>query len=163
MNLTKGNFTNEEVGIDVRDENFENAIRALDKAIDELKKKTNSLLDGDKQLFEFFDGLRKQFEKINKRFGELKSMVEQSKEASEKGEVEITRAEEIIEEIKKLLQDAEDKIAQEGAKLFNKKDTSAADLSDLAKEMRAIAKEVFISSFNCIVQLNASLLYKFDS
>ncbi|XP_066935737.1 laminin subunit gamma-1-like [Clytia hemisphaerica] len=141
MNLTKGNFTNEEVGIDVRDENFENAIRALDKAIDELKKKTNSLLDGDKQLFEFFDGLRKQFEKINERFGELKSMVEQSKEASEKGEVEVTRAEEIIEEIKKLLQDAEDKIAQESAKLFDKNDDSAVDLSDLAKEMREIAKE----------------------
>ena len=142
MNLTRGNFTNKDAGIDVRDENFENAIRALDKAINELKQKTDGLLDGDKKLFEFFDELRKQFEKINNRLAELKTMVKESEQASENGKVEITKAEEIIEEIKRLLKDAEDKIKKEGEKLFNKSGSSAADLSDIAKEMRAIAKEV---------------------
>lgn len=141
MNLTRGNFTNKDTGIDVRDENFENAIRALDKAINELKQKTDGLLDGDKKLFEFFEQLRKQFEKINDRLSQLKKMVKESGEASEKGKVEITKAEEIIEEIKKLLKNAEEKIRKEGEKLFNKNNPSAGDLSDVAKEMRAIAKE----------------------
>ena len=142
MNLTEGNFTSKETGIDVRDENFENAIRSLEEAINELKKKTDGLLDGDTKLFEFFDGLRKQFEKIHKRFAELKLMVDDSKDASEKGRVEITKAEEIIEEIKKLLKGAEEKIASAGGDLFDGKENNAGDISDFAKTMRDIAKEV---------------------
>ena len=45
-------------------------------------------------------------------------MVGDSKNASEKGRVEITKAEVIIEEIKKLLKDAEEKIEKAGSDLL---------------------------------------------
>lgn len=141
FNFTQGNFTDKNPGIDVRDKNFEAAIKALDKEIQELRKKTEGLLKGDQELYSFFQSLSQQFNRLFKRFDDLKNIVEKSKGASKTGQAEIQKAEEVIDLIKSLLKDAEDRLKREGFEIYKNAISSADDLSDAAKRMREIAEE----------------------
>lgn len=70
-------------------------------------------------------------------------MVEKSKGASKTGQAEIQKAEEVIDLIKSLLKDAEDRLKREGFEIYKNAISSADDLSDAAKRMREIAEEVY--------------------
>ena len=139
FNIT-GNLTDRT--IDVKDANFEKLIRQLQKSIDKLRKMIDELLAGDKSLSDFFEKLVERFEKLSKQIRGLQRMIEKSTGATKTGQNEITSAEETIDMITKLLEEAEMMLKAEVEKILKAAESNRGDVSGLAKRMRAIAEEV---------------------
>jgi len=125
----------------IRDKNFENVLKALKEKINGLKKRMEDLLRKDDDLFKFFKSLTEQFKTLTDEFDDLEKMLGKSDGASKTGQVEIKKAEDTIDAIKRMLKDLEKKLEVEGQKIYKKAQSGSDDIGDVSKRMRQIAEE----------------------
>ncbi|XP_047134254.1 laminin subunit gamma-1 [Hydra vulgaris] len=126
--------------LNIRDADFESALNALRKEVDSLYTKVLQLSKDDKALFEFFKSLSEKFMHLNDIIVGLEAMVSKSEGAATTSMTKTKEAEDIIELIKKLLKEIEDKI-KNNKDHVNSHSVNTNMQNDTAKILKEIAEE----------------------
>ena len=129
----------------IRSKNFSIALLKIESETGHLANKVKSLQMEEQNLKAFFKKLMDDFEALKQNLKNLEEVYKMAYNHSRLAGVDIGDAENIIEQIKLLLQDAMYQLDEHGAMAFKEALKLANDISDLARQMKIIAMEVLIS------------------
>ena len=125
-----------------KDQNFVSALKTIQQETDRLLSKVLSLKREDLELDDYFRKLLDEFSRLKLSFRDLDVVVKTAVNRSDVARTEIKGAEDIIEEIKKLLEKARYQLDVYGGRTFKEALKLAKDISDRAKKMKKVAAEV---------------------
>ena len=126
----------------IRSKNFSIALLKIEGEANHLANKVKSLQMEEKNLKAFFKKLMDDFEALKQNLKNLEDVYKMAFNHSRMAGVDIRDAEDIIEQIKLLLQDAMYQLDEHGGMAYKEALKLAKDISDLAKQMKTIAAEV---------------------
>jgi len=125
----------------IRSKNFSVALLKIEGEAKHLEDKIKTLQLEEKNLKAFFKKLMDDFEALKRNLKRLEDVYRMAFNHSRKADTDIGDGEEIIEQIKLLLQDAVYQLDEHGAMAYREALKLAKDISDLAKQMKKIAAE----------------------
>ena len=131
----------------IKNKNFSIALGRIETEATHLANKVKSLQNRENDLKAFFDKLMEDFEGLKRGLGKVQMVFRMAFNESRVAEKDIGDAEDIIEEIKKLLKDARYQLTAHGEVAYKEALKLARDISDLARKMKAIAAEVICKLF----------------
>ncbi len=126
----------------IKDEDFVVALKKIENETSLISEKVKSMKKSDDDLREFFDKLRLEFSRLKQGLSNLKMVYKMAFNDSKTAMMDIGDAEDIIEQIKKLLADAMYQLNNHGVVAYHEALKLARDISDLAKSMKTIAADV---------------------
>ena len=132
----------------IRSKNFSVALLKIEGEAKHLADKIRTLQMEEKNLKAFFKKLMDDFEALKRNLKSLEDVYRMAFNHSRKADIDIGDGEEIIEQIKLLLQDAVYQLDEHGAMAYREALKLAKDISDLAKQMKKIAAEVLTEVYS---------------
>ena len=131
----------------IKNKNFSVALGRIESEANEISNKIKELQLEEKDLKTFFQKLMDDFNGLKRNLRKLEAALNMAFNSSGMAKMDIGDAEDMIEQIKKLLDGAKYDLDVNGRRAYNEARKLAKDISDLAKRMKSIAAEVSYNFF----------------